>query len=165
MNRDGPRGDEMAVADFRPGEIVLEIPARTEYVSLLRVVVAAAAEIEPDIASERIEDLRVAVSEATTNAIEAHDLHGVRDRIRIQCNLADEEIAVVVHDMGMGFEPDDVTSLPEPDSPDRLLHESGLGVHLMRMLTDESEISATDHGTDVRLVVYSSKRRRRDSDR
>lgn len=165
MNRDGPGGDEMAVTDFRPGEIVLEIPARTEYVSLVRVVVAAAAEIEPGITSERIEDLRVAVSEATTNAIEAHDLHGVSDRVRIRCNLADEEIAVVVHDMGMGFEPDDVPSIPEPDSPDRLLHESGLGVHLMRMLTDESEISATDHGTDVRMVVYSSKRRRRDSDR
>jgi serine/threonine-protein kinase RsbW len=162
---DGPAGDEMAIADFRPGEIVLEIPARTEYVSLVRVVVAAAAEIEPDIASERIEDLRVAVSEATTNAIEAHDLHGVRDRIRIQCNLAEEEIAVVVHDMGMGFEPEEVPSLPEPEAPERLLHESGLGVHLMQMLTDESEISATDDGTDVRLVVYSSKRRRRDSDR
>jgi len=164
MNADAPSGDEMIVADFRPGEIVLEIPARTEYVSLVRVVVAAAAEIEPDMASERIEDLRVAVSEATTNAIEAHDLHGVSDRIRIQCNLADDEIAVVVHDQGMGFEPDEVPELPEPDSPERLLHEGGLGVHLMQMLADESEISATDHGTDVRLVVYSSKRRRRDSD-
>jgi serine/threonine-protein kinase RsbW len=165
MSSDGPSGDEMAIADFRPGEIVLEIPARTEYVSLVRVVVAAAAEIEPDIATERIEDLRVAVSEATTNAIEAHDLHGVSDRIRIQCNLADEEISVVVHDMGTGFEPEEVPTLPEPDSPERLLHEAGLGVHLMQMLTDESEISTTDDGTDVRLVVYSSKRRRRDSDR
>ena len=45
MSGDGPSGDEMAVADFRPGEIVLEIPARTEFVSLVRVVVAAAAEI------------------------------------------------------------------------------------------------------------------------
>lgn len=154
----------MAIADFVPGEIVLEIPSRTEYVSLVRVVVAAAAEIEPDIASARIEDLRVAVSEATTNAIEAHDQYGVDDRIRIRCSLTDDEIAVVVHDMGMGFEPGDVPSLPEPDSPARLEHESGLGVHLMQMLADESEISATDSGTDVRLVVYSSKRRRRDSE-
>jgi serine/threonine-protein kinase RsbW len=165
MSPDGPSGDENALVDFRPGSIVLEIPARTEYVSLVRVVVAAAAEIEPDIASEKIEDLRVAVSEATTNAIEAHDLHGVADRIRIECNLADEEIAVVVHDMGMGFEPDEVPSLPEPDAPERLLHESGLGVHLMQLLTDESEISATEAGTDVRLVVYSSKRRRRGFER
>ena len=162
--RDAPGGDEMAVADFRPGEIVLEIPARTEYVSLVRVVVAAAAEIEPDMDHDRIEDLRVAVSEATTNAIESHGLHGLSDRIRIQCNLADDEVAVVVHDQGMGFEPSDVPKLPEPESPDRLLHESGLGVHLMRSLADESEISSSESGTDVRLVVYSSKRRRRSSD-
>lgn len=165
MNADGPAGDEMVSADFRPGEIVLEIPARTEFLSLVRVVVAAAAEIEPDMDAARIEDLRVAVSEATTNAIEAHDLHGVTDRVRVQCNLADDEVAVVVHDMGLGFEPDEVPPLPEPDQPERLLYESGLGVHLMRMLTDESEFTSTDDGTDVRLVVYSSKRRRPDPDR
>ncbi|MDW3220651.1 MAG: ATP-binding protein [Acidimicrobiales bacterium] len=157
-------GDEMAVADFRPGEIVLEIPARTEYVSFVRVVVAAAAEIEPDMDVDRIDDLRVAVSEATTNAIEAHGLRGVDDRIRIQCNLADDEVAVVVHDQGMGFEPEEVPALPEPDTPERLLHEDGLGVHLMELLADEAEISSTDSGTDVRLVVYSSRRRREQSD-
>lgn len=165
MSTQRPSSDDTAAVDFRPGEIVLEIPARTEYVSLVRVVVAAAAEIEPEMAADRIDDLRVAVSEATTNAIEAHGLLGVADRIRIQCNLADDEIAVVIHDEGMGFEPDEVPDLPEPDAPERLLHETGLGVHLMQMLADESEISATDEGTDVRLVVYSSRRRRRDSDR
>ena len=66
----------------------------------------------------------------------------------------------MVHDRGMGFDPNDLPELPEPESPDRLLHEAGLGVHLMRMLADESEISSDDSGTDVRLVVYSSKRRR-----
>ncbi len=157
--------DPHPLPDFRPGEIVLEVPARTEYLSLVRVVVAAAAEIEPDISPDRIEDLRVVVSEATTNAIDAHDLSGVNDRIRIQCNLADDEVVVVVHDQGMGFDPSDVPSLPEPDSPERLLYESGLGVHLMQMLADESDISSTASGTDVRLVVYSSKRRRNPSDR
>ena len=53
MSPERPSLDEVA-AEFRPGEIVLEIPARTEYVSLVRVVVAAAAEIEPDMASERL---------------------------------------------------------------------------------------------------------------
>ena len=30
----------------------------------------------------------------------------------------------------------------------------------MAMLTDESEMSSDDDGTDVKLVVYSSNRRR-----
>lgn len=160
-----PRGLEPSpVVDFRPGEIVLEVPARTEFLSLVRVVVVAAAEIEPNIEAERIEDLRVVVSEAATNAMEAHDLTGVTDRIRIQCNLAEEEVAVLVHDRGTGFEPGDITPLPDPGEPERLLHESGLGVHLMQLLADESEISSSASGTDVRLVVYSAKRRRKRSD-
>lgn len=146
--------------EFRPGQLVLEIPARAEFVSLVRVVVAAAAELEPDLENDRIDDLRIAVSEATTNAIEAHGLSGSLDRIRIQCNLADDEISVVVHDEGVGFDPATVPDLPEPESPHRLDHESGLGVHLMQMLADESEIASGEDGTDVTLVVYSSTRRR-----
>lgn len=162
---DEPSGglDPSPVVDFRPGEIVLEVPARTEFLSLVRVVVAAAAEIEPGLESERIEDLRMAVSEAATNAMEAHDVGGVEDRIRIQCNLADDEVAVVVHDQGTGFDPEGITPLPDPDEPERLLHENGLGVHLMQLLADESEISSSPEGTDVRLVVYSATRRRRNS--
>ncbi len=145
---------------LRLGHISLEIPARTEYVSLVRVVVAAAAELGPDMATERIEDLRLAVSEATTNAIKAHDSSGSVDRIHVQCDLFDDEVAVLIHDSGPGFDLDDVPVLPEPENPDRLLHESGLGVNLMRLLADESEIASDAHGTDVKLVVYSSKRRR-----
>lgn len=150
---------EMAALPAR--ELVLEVPARAEYLSLVRIVVAAAAAIEPDIGSEQIDDLRVAVSEATTNAIEAHATSGCEARIRIQCNLADDQISVIVHDEGSGFDPDALSLLPAAESPERLDHESGLGVPLMRSLTDESEIVSSADGTDVRLVVYSSRRRRR----
>ncbi len=152
---------EPADADETTGEIVLEIPARTEFVSFVRVVVATAAELEPHMDTERIDDLRVAVSEATTNAIESHVNNDSTDRIRVQCNLAEDQVAVVIHDGGVGFDPDDLPELPPPESPERLLHESGLGVPLMRMLADESEIISNEGGTDVRLVVYSSRRRRR----
>jgi anti-sigma regulatory factor (Ser/Thr protein kinase) len=54
------------------GEVRLEIPARPEYLGLARQVVAAAAAIEATFRPDRIDDLRVVVSEATTNAIEAH---------------------------------------------------------------------------------------------
>ncbi len=144
---------------FSPGTIVLEIPARADFVSFVRVVVAAAAELEPDLPNERIEDLKLAVSEATTNAINAHSRGGSNERIRVECRLVDDEVTVLVHDEGPGFEPDDVPTLPEPDHPDRLLHESGLGVHLMHLLADDASIITDGHGTDVKLTVYSSKRR------
>ena len=71
---------------FAESTIVLEVPARADFVSFVRVVVAAAAELEPDMAPERIEDLKLAVSEAATNAIdaqwegEAPDLENIRAR-------------------------------------------------------------------------------------
>jgi serine/threonine-protein kinase RsbW len=146
--------------DGPPGRLAFEIPARADFVSFARVVVATAAELRPDIATDRIEDLKLAVSEAVTNAINAQSRVGRDDRIRLECFLAEDDITVVIHDHGGGFSSGDVPTLPEPDHPDRLLHESGLGLHLMAMLTDESEVVSDDDGTDVKLVVYSSRRRR-----
>lgn len=146
---------------FSADTVVLEIPARTDFVSFVRVVVAAAAELEPDMDPERIEDLKLAVSEAVTNAINAHGRDGRDDRIRVECRLVDDEVSVLIHDEGPGFDPGDVPVLPEPDDPDRLLHESGLGVHLMHLLADESSITSHGAGTEVKLTMYSSKRRNR----
>ncbi len=146
--------------DITPGRLSFEIPARTDFVSFARVVVAGAAELRPDIAPDRIEDLKLAVSEAVTNSINAQGRAGRDERIRLECRLDDDEITVYIHDHGDGFSTGDVPDLPEPDHPDRLLHETGLGLHLMSMLTDESEVSSDEDGTDVKLVVYSSRRRR-----
>lgn len=153
MSDDAERLDE--------GVIVLEVPARADFVSFVRVVVAAAAELEPDMPVDRIEDLKLAVSEAATNAIDAHGLGGSRERIRVECRLADDEVSVRIHDEGPGFDPDDVPVLPEPDDPDRLLHERGLGVHLMHLLADESSITSDGAGTEVKLTMYSARRRNR----
>lgn len=142
----GP-GDERAV--------VLEIPARAEYLELVRAVVAAAAHVDPGFGDDRIEDLRLAVSEATTNAIRSHALLGSDNRIRVRCVVEDERIQVEVRDRGPGFDPESVPELPAADDPARLLWESGLGLPLMQELTDESEWKSDEDGTVVRLVVYT----------
>jgi serine/threonine-protein kinase RsbW len=141
-------------------EVQLEIPARPEYLSLARQVVAAAAAIEPTFRDERIDDLRVAVSEATTNAVEAHANVSSSDRILIRCNLGDDRIEVEVLDQGVGFDPEGVENVPDPVEPDRLHYERGLGIPLMRVLADEAEIVSDGDGTSVRLVVYTPARRR-----
>jgi serine/threonine-protein kinase RsbW len=138
------------------GEVVLEIPARPDYLQLARAVVAAAASVEPTFRDERIDDLRVAVSEATTNAIEAHADLSSADRIKICCNLGDDRIEVEVVDQGAGFAPDDVEEPPDVDHPDRLQWERGLGLPLMKEFADETEIRSSAGGTAVRLVVYKS---------
>jgi serine/threonine-protein kinase RsbW len=135
-------------------EIVeLEIPARPDFLSLARLVITGAASVEPTFSDDRIENLRVAVSEACTNAIEAHSSNGQDERILIRCDLAEDRIEVAITDHGGGFDPDAAVEAPDAEHPDRLLFESGLGIPLMRVLVDETEFQATPSGTVVRLVV------------
>ncbi len=158
-----PVGSEPAGSDPEgtyTGEVVLAIPALTEYVSLVRLVVSSAAQIHPCIEPERIEDLRVAVSEATTNAIRSHESSGTTAQIRVTCNVAEDHIEVIIRDYGKGFDPDALPDIPEPGSPERLLHESGMGLRLMQMLADETEIYPSSSGTYVRLVFHGTKRHR-----
>lgn len=140
------------------GVVELEIPARPEYLSLARLVVAAAASIDASMRDDRIEDLRVAVSEATTNAIEAHTAMDGEERIVIRCNLADDRIEVEVEDQGGGFDPGAVEVMPEMHDPARLDIEGGFGLPLMRVLADEAEIRSSPDGTAVKLVVYQKRR-------
>jgi serine/threonine-protein kinase RsbW len=140
------------------GVVELEIPARPEYLSLARLVVAAAASLEPRLHDERIEDLRVAVSEATTNAIESHANLDGEERIVIRCDLDDERIEVWIVDQGTGFDPANVRELPDIADPERLNYEGGFGLPLMRVLTDEAEIRSSPDGTAVKLVVHQRRR-------
>ena len=57
---------------------------------------AAAAELEPTLEPLRIDDLRVAVSEATTNAIQAHIRSGCTRPVRVTCRCAGGRVSVVV---------------------------------------------------------------------
>ena len=136
-----------------PTSIDLEIPARPEYLSLVRSLVVEAADMDSALSRERLEDLKVAVSEAATNAIEAHARASLDDFIQIRCTLTDDRIEVHITDRGPGFYPEQVEVLPEPDDPSRLDYERGLGLYLMRVLTDKAEIHSSSDGTEVRLVM------------
>ncbi len=135
------------------GVVELRVPARAEYLQLVRSVVGAAAAAGSDLGTERVADLRLAVSEAATNAMESHGLLELDDRVVVRCNLAAEWIEVEVSDSGPGFDPAEVPTLPDAGTPERLMHESGLGVSLMRQLADETIVESRDDGTAVRLIV------------
>ena len=135
--------------------ITLEIPAKAEYLSLVRAVVVSAAALDPAVEDQRLEDLRLAVSEATTNAIRSHANLGSEERITIRCGLTDDRIEVEVQDRGPGFNPEKLEPAGPLDQPGRLSYEGGVGIPLMRVLADEIKINSADEGTTVQLVVYT----------
>jgi serine/threonine-protein kinase RsbW len=136
------------------GEVIeLEIPARAEFVALARLVVSALASADSNLEDERIDDLKLAVSEACTNAIEAHDAAGTLERVLVRCKADANILEVCVEDRGHGFDPAGLPDHPPVTDPDRLKFERGLGIPLIRALVDEVEFSPTGHGTAVRLVM------------
>lgn len=143
-----------------PKDVELEIPARVEYLAMVRSVVGATAALDPRIPADRIDDLRLAVSEATTNAIEANQAAKSNKNIEIRCGLADDAVHVEVRDHGSGFNPDALIPHPPVTDPERLEFERGLGIPLMRKLADEHEIKPSKNGTVVRLVVHIRKKKR-----
>ena len=136
------------------GEVVaLEIPARAEFVALARLVVSALAATDSQLADERVDDLKIAVSEACTNAIEAHDAVATPERVRLRCWSDDRGLEVSIEDRGPGFDPSDLPDHPPVTDPDRLKFERGLGIPLIRALVDEVEITSSGQGTAVHLVM------------
>lgn len=137
-------------------EVILRVPAKSDYVALVRVVLAAAASIDPDSRDDRIDDLRVAVSEAVTNAVESHKAAGTDSHVEVRCFTEGHHVEVTVRDRGPGFDPDSVISVPDAESPERLFFEHGLGLPLMRRLVDKTDIESGEDGTLVRLIIDTS---------
>ena len=133
--------------------IELGIPARAEYVALARLVVSSIASSRRDLADDRIDDLKVAVSEACTNAIEAHRKASTTDPVSIVCSETDERFVVAVRDRGAGFDPAMLPEHPPVTDPERLNFERGLGIPLIRTLVDGVEIESSGDGTEVRLIM------------
>lgn len=136
--------------------VELEIPARPAYLSLVRLVVdAAVGALAPGLGGARLDDLKLAVTEACSNAIEAHQATWSADvPVLVRCELDDRTVTVEVVDRGRGFDPGELSSLPPATDPLRLRYESGLGIPLMRTLADELIFDAGPDGTTVRLTVY-----------
>lgn len=135
------------------GEVVeLLLPPRPEAVSIARLVVGAVVAGEPAFDEDRAADLRLAVSEACTNAIQAQG-HGAEAGadlpVAVRCTVADEVVVVEVRDHGEGFDPDGLSPHPEVTDPARLEYEGGLGIPLIRLLADELVFRPEGDGTTV----------------
>jgi anti-sigma regulatory factor (Ser/Thr protein kinase) len=135
--------------------VQLQIPPRSDHLALVRTVVEGAARIGGSLPDRRLDDLRLAVSEACANAFDAQVETSSDAAILVSIELDDDTIAVTVTDHAGGFAVEDVDPIPAATDPGRLRHERGLGIPLMRSLVDELTFTPTGDGTTVRLVVRS----------
>ena len=134
-------------------EIVLEIPPRLDYLAVVRLVVATAASLDPPLPDSRLDDLRLAVTEACSNAIKAHRPEAADQPVVISCHLDEDLFRVQIRDRGPGFDPDALTRLPDPTDPNRLQHEPGLGIPLIKVLSDDVTFEPAGDGTIVSMTL------------
>ncbi len=131
-------------------EIKLSIPNKPEYVSVARLTVSAIANrMGFDI--EEIEDIKVALAEACTNAI----THGINDYDNFQVSfmIDEDKLTVSVCDSGRGCA---VKEIKNPDF-NHLNNEKegGLGIFIIRSLMDNVEITSDlGSGTTITMTKY-----------
>jgi anti-sigma regulatory factor (Ser/Thr protein kinase) len=132
--------------------IEVEIPSRVDLVAVVRMVVAAASNAVDALHGDRLDDLRLVVSEATTNAIEANQMHREDvGRVLVRCEARPGMVRLRISDQGAGLpDPDDLTGV---DTPVRLDVEGGFGIPLMRELSDLATFVSGPSGTTVDLVI------------
>lgn len=139
--------------------VELDLPAKPEVVAVARLVVGALAAADPLFSEDRAADMRLAVSEAFTNAIQAQRRRAngsaASEPINLRFEVTSGCIAVTVEDRGGGFDPGDLTSHPEVTDPERLHHERGLGIPLLQFLSDDVDFRPTDDGTIVAMTFLS----------
>jgi serine/threonine-protein kinase RsbW len=133
----------------------LSVPSRTEYIGVVRLVVASLVSARRSVAAERIDDLKLAVSEACTNAMEANLASPQADpRVVVTVWEGPERLEVCVADGGSGFDPDRLPKHPPVTDPDRLNFERGLGIPLMRSLVDGVHFDSGSEGTSVWMTLF-----------
>jgi serine/threonine-protein kinase RsbW len=132
----------------------LAVPSRAEYIAVVRLVVSSLASARRTISDERIDDLKLAVSEACTNAIEANAAAGGNHPVIVRCYEGTERLEICIADRGPGFDPDQLPEHPPVTDPDRLNFERGLGIPLIRTLVDDVRFESNPDGTVVRLTMF-----------
>lgn len=131
----------------RENRVVLEMPSLPENVGLARLVVAQmAAQMQFTVSD--IEEVKVAVSEAVTNAV----VHGYGDApgtVRLEAAAGPAGLEVVVSDRGRGIANLDLARQPAYSTdPERM----GLGFVFMENFMDTVEVESAP-GAGTRVVM------------
>ena len=128
-------------------EMILEFDSKSENEGFARITVAAfVARLDPTL--EEISDIKMAVSEAVTNAI-IHGYENKEGKIKICCKIKENVITIEIRDNGVGIS--DIQKAKEPLYTTRPEWErSGMGFTFMETFMDHLTVrSEIGKGTTI----------------
>jgi serine/threonine-protein kinase RsbW len=139
---------ENSVPGEQGGVVALTIPARAEYVALCRLALTGIARTRA-MAPELVADLKLALTEACSNSVRHAYEEGREGAVVIRYELTDDCLTVEVTDEGSGFDPEVIQRAQEE------LDEGGLGIAIIRAVTDDLEIGVRpEGGSRLRFTKY-----------
>jgi serine/threonine-protein kinase RsbW len=122
----------------------LVIPAKTDFVSIARLAVSGIAN-RMGFSYDDIEDLKLAVSEACTNAVDAQYISGEGD-IKVCCNIFSNRLEIEVTDQCVNEQ--DLENEELKNS-----REQGLGLYFIESLMDQVDVQ-DEGGVVVKLTKF-----------
>jgi serine/threonine-protein kinase RsbW len=126
--------------------VELEIPPRSAYVGVVRLAITSLAR-SAGIDEEALDDLRIAVSEACTNAVLSNEQSGSEERVAVSWRVEDGGAVIEVSDRGSLYDSRDASG--SLDSPAGRVAMSAV---LLESLADSVEfLPRAGGGTRARL--------------
>jgi serine/threonine-protein kinase RsbW len=122
----------------------LRIPARAEYITLGRLALTGLSRLR-ELSDETLADLKLALTEACSNSVRHAYRDGREGVVEILYELRPDRLVIEVSDDGPGFD------YVEADGEDRELTEGGLGLAIIRSVSDEFELAERAAGGGSRL--------------
>ncbi|HSH24810.1 MAG TPA: anti-sigma B factor RsbW [Massilibacterium sp.] len=137
--------------------IEMKIPAKVEYVGVVRLTASGIAH-RMGYTYEAIEDIKIAVSEACTNAVHHAYDESEEGEVMVTYGMYPDRLEVMVSDNGKKFNLDKIKEKRGPvnDIPLEEMTEGGLGLFLIETLMDEVKISG-ESGVNVIMTKFLHK--------
>ena len=130
-------------------EVQISIPCAPEFVSVARLVVSGVAS-RMNFSVEDIEDIKIAVSEACTNAVQHAYKDPKKEVINIVCNMNTKTLNINIKDNGCGFDTGILGTKNQKQESEKL--GLGLGITFIENLMDNTKItSEVGKGTTVEM--------------
>lgn len=138
--------------------IEMTVPAKPEYVGIIRLTASGVAN-RIGFSYDEIEDIKVAISEACTNAVNHAYKQEEEGKMTVGFGVYADRLEMMVVDRGQSFDFQSIRSELGPcdsDTSVEQLTEGGLGLFLIETLMDKVEISG-DSGVVVLMTKYIGK--------
>ena len=136
------------MVDSLPTTVELEVPARPEYVAVVRLAVASLGRLA-GLDEATVEDLKIAVSEATTSAMLVNQAAGGSDPVSISWARGDGQVVIEISDRGEGADATEV------DDGELRGVRAGISVALLESIVDGCEVvpRPDGRGSCTRLFI------------